>query len=51
MTQQSNLSVTDTLSTAVQASIVPNREYLLQGSIMDTSFENLIHRYCYCLFF
>lgn len=44
MAQTQPLSTTDTLSAAISSNIVPNREYLLQGSIMDTSFENLIHR-------
>lgn len=41
----SNLSATDTMNAALHAKIVPNQEYLLQGSIMDQSVETLVQRY------
>lgn len=34
----------DALSQAVQSHIIPNQEYLLQGSILDSSVEHLLHR-------
>ncbi|XP_063709762.1 mediator of RNA polymerase II transcription subunit 18 [Culicoides brevitarsis] len=44
MTQQPSLRAMDSLNDAITAKIVPMQEYLLQGSIMDTSVENLLHR-------
>uniref|UniRef100_A0A336LHT4 Mediator of RNA polymerase II transcription subunit 18 n=2 Tax=Culicoides sonorensis TaxID=179676 RepID=A0A336LHT4_CULSO len=41
MVQQPSL---DSLQAALKANIIPMQEYLLQGSIMDTSVENLLHR-------
>lgn len=38
-------SAMDSLSQALGANIIPNQEYLLQGSILDSSVEHLIHRY------
>lgn len=35
----------DSLSQALRAHIIPNQEYLLQGSILDSSVEHLLHRY------
>lgn len=37
-------STTESLSQALQSKIIPNQEYLLQGSIVDTSVEHLIQR-------
>ena len=34
----------DSLTSALKANIVPNHEYLLQGSILDSSVEVLLHR-------
>lgn len=34
----------DSLSTALKSNIVPNKEYLLQGSVLDGSVETLLHR-------
>jgi mediator of RNA polymerase II transcription subunit 18 len=38
------LTAIDSLSQAQKANIIPNQEYLLQGSILDTSVEHLLHR-------
>lgn len=35
----------DTLFDALNRQIIPNQEYLLQGSILDSAVENLLHRY------
>ncbi|XP_054088162.1 mediator of RNA polymerase II transcription subunit 18 isoform X3 [Zeugodacus cucurbitae] len=32
------------LSTALQSRIIPNQEFLLQGSILDSAVDHLIHR-------
>jgi hypothetical protein len=34
----------DTLTAAMKSNIVPDQEYLLQGSILDSHLENLQHR-------
>jgi len=34
----------DSLSAALKSNIIPNQEYLLQGSVLDTSVEVLLHR-------
>lgn len=44
MIPQQNLNATDALNSAIKSNIVPMQEYLLQGSIMDTSVDNLLHR-------
>jgi len=42
--QLQSLSALDTLSSAMKSNIVPNQEYLLQGSILDSGVEVLLHR-------
>jgi mediator of RNA polymerase II transcription subunit 18 len=39
-----SLSAHETLSSALKSNIVPNQEYLLQGSILDNGVEVLLHR-------
>jgi len=39
-----SLSALDTLMTAMKTNIVPNQEYLLQGSIFDNTVDILLHR-------
>ncbi|KYM76097.1 Mediator of RNA polymerase II transcription subunit 18 [Trachymyrmex septentrionalis] len=34
----------DSLTAALKSNIIPNQEYLLQGSVLDTSVEVLLHR-------
>ncbi|XP_011883391.1 PREDICTED: mediator of RNA polymerase II transcription subunit 18 [Vollenhovia emeryi] len=34
----------DSLSAALKSNIIPNQEYLLQGSVLDSSVEVLLHR-------
>ncbi|XP_014239778.1 mediator of RNA polymerase II transcription subunit 18 [Cimex lectularius] len=34
----------DNLSSAIKSNIIPNQEYLLQGSVLDTAVEVLLHR-------
>ena len=34
----------EALTSAMKANIVPDQEYLLQGSVLDTSLEVLNHR-------
>ncbi|KAL1131798.1 hypothetical protein AAG570_011410 [Ranatra chinensis] len=34
----------DNLSAALKSNIIPNQEYLLQGSVVDTAVEVLLHR-------
>lgn len=34
----------DSLSTALKCNIIPNQEYLLQGSVLDVAVEVLLHR-------
>lgn len=34
----------DSLLQALKVNIIPNQEYLLQGSILDTSVQRLLHR-------
>ncbi|CAG0910173.1 unnamed protein product, partial [Cyprideis torosa] len=38
------VGVEDILSSALSGQIVPNREYLLQGSILDSACDVLLHR-------
>lgn len=35
----------ETLSHALQSRIIPNQEYLLQGSIIESAVDHLLHRY------
>lgn len=44
MAGQPLTSSADSLTQAVTQQIVPYQEYLLQGSILDTSVEHLLHR-------
>ncbi|CAD6227616.1 GSCOCG00001295001-RA-CDS [Cotesia congregata] len=37
-------SAVDSLHSAIQSNIIPNQEYLLQGSVLDTAVEVLLHR-------
>lgn len=39
-----SLSAVETLHSAVKSNIVPNQEYLLQGSILDSGVDILLHR-------
>lgn len=42
-----NITVTsaiDSLGQALHSQIIPNQEYLLQGSILDSAVEHLLHR-------
>lgn len=34
----------DSLSAALKSNIIPNQEYLLQGSVLDSAVEVLLHR-------
>lgn len=34
----------DSLSAALKSNIIPNQEYLLQGSVLDSCVEVLLHR-------
>lgn len=34
----------DSLLQALQVNIIPNQEYLLQGSILDTAVQRVLHR-------
>lgn len=34
----------DSLSQALKCNILPNQEYLLQGSVLDSAVEALLHR-------
>lgn len=34
----------DNLNSAIKSNIIPNQEYLLQGSILDSAVEALLHR-------
>lgn len=34
----------DRLSAALNSNIIPNQEYLLQGSVLDSAVEVLLHR-------
>ncbi|XP_022130937.1 mediator of RNA polymerase II transcription subunit 18 [Pieris rapae] len=38
------ITATDSLSQALKANIIPNQEYLLQGSVLDSAVEVLLHR-------
>lgn len=40
----SMLNAVDSLSQAINTNIIPNQEYLLQGSILDSAVEHLLHR-------
>lgn len=42
------ISAMDSLSAAIKCHIIPNQEYLLQGSILDSAVEHLLHR---CVFY
>lgn len=44
------LSAHDSLTQAVGFNIVPNQEYLLQGSILDSAVETLLHRWVFLNF-
>lgn len=35
----------DSLLQALKVNIIPNQEYLLQGSVLDTAVQRLLHRY------
>lgn len=37
-------SVPDQMSLAMKSNIVPSQEYLLQGSVLDSAVEVLLHR-------
>ncbi|ODN06124.1 Mediator of RNA polymerase II transcription subunit 18 [Orchesella cincta] len=39
-----SLSAIDTLTSAMKSNVVPNQEYLLQGSILDSGVDILLHR-------
>lgn len=43
MAQPVNTAI-ESLNAAMSSNIVPNQEYLLQGSILDTAVEVLLHR-------
>lgn len=46
--KMANISVTtasENLIKAMNEHIIPNQEYLLQGSIMDSAVEHLLHRW------
>lgn len=34
----------DSLNAAMKSNIIPNQEYLLQGSVLDSAVEVLLHR-------
>jgi len=34
----------DSLTAALKSNIIPNQEYLLQGSVLDSAVEVLLHR-------
>ncbi|XP_065332912.1 mediator of RNA polymerase II transcription subunit 18 isoform X2 [Cloeon dipterum] len=44
MAQQTVNTAIDSLSAALKSNIIPNQEYFLQGSILDSSVEVLLHR-------
>lgn len=44
MTSQNPVSSVDILSSALKSHIIPNQEYLLQGSVVDSSAEVLLNR-------
>lgn len=44
-------SATEYLTQAVNHQIVPNQEYLLQGSILDSAVEHLLHRWVFFCYF
>lgn len=35
----------DSLLQALQVNIIPNQEYLLQGSVLDTAVQRVLHRW------
>ena len=39
-----NISAVESLDSALRTNIIPNQEYFLQGSILDTGVEVLLHR-------
>jgi mediator of RNA polymerase II transcription subunit 18 len=42
--QQPIGTAVDSLTAALKSNIIPNQEYLLQGSILDAAVEVLLHR-------
>jgi len=44
MSNQNPISAIDNLTSAVNSHIIPNQEYLLQGSVIDASAAVLLHR-------
>jgi len=42
--QEAPIPAMDSLTTAMKNNIVPNQEYLLQGSVLDSAVEVLLHR-------
>jgi mediator of RNA polymerase II transcription subunit 18 len=44
MASQNPSSALDNLTSALKSNIIPNQEYLLQGSVIDSSAEVLLHR-------
>jgi len=42
--EMQSLSSLDNLASAMRTNIIPNQEYLLQGSVLDTSVDVLLHR-------
>ena len=44
MSNQTPISAIDNLTSAVNSHIIPNQEYLLQGSVIDASAAVLLHR-------
>ena len=43
-TNQNPISAIDMLTSALRSNIIPNQEYLLQGSVIDSSAEVLHNR-------
>lgn len=44
MTTSTLTPAVDLLHQALQSNIIPNQEFLLQGSILDSAAEHLLHR-------
>lgn len=42
--QEAPIPAMDSLTAAMKNNIVPNQEYLLQGSVLDSAVEVLLHR-------
>jgi len=42
--QEAPIPAMDSLTSAMKNNIVPNQEYLLQGSVLDSAVEVLLHR-------